>query len=105
MKQSRKPKRGYYMLGSLGDVKDHVGKSRFMSVGEMNDQKDKPRQITTIKTGGMTMLKFTLSKDAAQIVLNALAKEPYVQVVDVINNIQQQAAAQLQQQKDEASAE
>lgn len=37
---------------------------------------------------------FKLSEQEAQIVLNALIKEPYGSVVDVVNNIQHQAIEQ-----------
>ena len=37
---------------------------------------------------------FKLTEQEAQIVLNALTKEPYGLVVDVVNNIQQQAGKQ-----------
>lgn len=37
---------------------------------------------------------FKFTQQDAQKVLNALIKEPYVEVVDVINNIQQQAVEQ-----------
>jgi len=40
-------------------------------------------------------LTFTLSVDEANVVLNALASQPYSQVVKLISNIQQQAEAQL----------
>lgn len=45
------------------------------------------------------MLKFELSEEEAQLVLNALAKEPYGLVVEVINNIQSQAAEQMKQEE------
>jgi hypothetical protein len=37
-----------------------------------------------------------LNEHEAQVVLNALIKEPYGEVVDVINKIQQQAVEQRQ---------
>lgn len=42
-------------------------------------------------------MEFTLklTQEEAQIVLNALVKEPYLNVVDVINKIQQQASEQV----------
>jgi hypothetical protein len=39
-----------------------------------------------------------LSEQEAQKVLDALVKEPYAEVVDVINNIQQQAVEQRQKE-------
>lgn len=46
-------------------------------------------------------LEFTLklNEQEAQQVLNALIKEPYGEVVDVINNIQKQAVEQRQNQE------
>ncbi len=41
-----------------------------------------------------------LSEEEAQIVLNALVKEPYREVVEVINNIQQQAVEQRENSTD-----
>ena len=41
-----------------------------------------------------------LSEQEAQQVLNALIKEPYFEVVDVINKIQQQASEQMESQID-----
>ena len=38
---------------------------------------------------------FVLSEKEAQIVLNALGKEPYIQVAETINNFQTQAQAQM----------
>lgn len=43
-------------------------------------------------------LTFKLTEQEAQIVLDALVKEPYVTVVDVINKIQQQANEQMKQE-------
>jgi hypothetical protein len=43
-------------------------------------------------------LTFKLSEQEAQVVLNALVKEPYITVVDVINKIQQQANEQIKQE-------
>lgn len=37
---------------------------------------------------------FKLTEDQAQKMLNALVKEPYGEVVEVINSIQQQASEQ-----------
>lgn len=39
---------------------------------------------------------FKLTEQEAQKVLNALVQEPYIEVVDVINKIQQQAVEQRQ---------
>jgi len=41
------------------------------------------------------ILKFELTKEQAQIVLNALLKEPYGLVVETINVIQKQASEQM----------
>lgn len=41
-------------------------------------------------------LKFEFTEQEAQIILNALVKEPYGQVVEVINSLQKQAAEQMQ---------
>lgn len=40
---------------------------------------------------------FKLSEQDAQTVLNALTKEPYIVVVDVVNKLQQQANEQMQE--------
>lgn len=40
-----------------------------------------------------------LTEQEAQKVLNALIKEPYVEVVDVINNIQLQASDQMNKEE------
>lgn len=42
---------------------------------------------------------FKLTEQEAQIMLNALTKEPYQQVVNVINKIQNQAIEQRNQMK------
>lgn len=42
-------------------------------------------------------LTIKLTEQEAQTVLNALVKEPYLSVVDVINKIQQQASEQMNQ--------
>lgn len=44
-------------------------------------------------------LTFKLSEQEAQVVLNALIKEPYLSVVDVINKIQSQASEQLKKEE------
>ena len=41
------------------------------------------------------MLQLNLTEEQAQKVLNALVKEPYIDVVDTINAIQQQASEQI----------
>lgn len=41
------------------------------------------------------VLKFELEEQEAQKILNILAKEPYVDVVDIINKIQSQASEQM----------
>lgn len=41
-------------------------------------------------------LTFKVSEQEAQIILNALIKEPYLNVVDVVNKIQKQAIEQMQ---------
>lgn len=43
-------------------------------------------------------LTLKLTEQEAQIVLNALVKEPYLSVVDVINKIQLQANEQMKQE-------
>jgi hypothetical protein len=45
------------------------------------------------------MLKFELTEQEAQLVLNALIKEPYMQVVEVIDKIQLQASEQMKQEE------
>lgn len=45
-------------------------------------------------------LSLKLTEQEAQVVLNALVKEPYLSVVDVINKIQQQASEQMKKQED-----
>lgn len=40
-------------------------------------------------------LVFKLSRQEAQIVLDALTKEPYIAVVDLINKVQEQASEQM----------
>lgn len=42
-------------------------------------------------------LTFKLTEQEAQKVLNALVKEPYIDVVNVINKIQGQASEQMDQ--------
>lgn len=44
-------------------------------------------------------LTLKLTQDEAQIVLNAIAKEPYADVVNVINKIQKQAGEQIQKEE------
>lgn len=46
----------------------------------------------------MMELTFKLTQEDAQKVLNALVKESYINVVDVINKIQQQASEQIKQE-------
>lgn len=46
-------------------------------------------------------LTLKLSQVEAQNILNVLAKEPYIQVVDLINKIQEQASEQMQKGKTE----
>ena len=41
--------------------------------------------------------RFKLSEHEAQIMLNALAKEPYGLVIEVINKIQKQASEQMKE--------
>lgn len=52
------------------------------------------------------MLEFKLTEEQAQKVLNALVKEPYIEVVDTIDSIQKQANEQMQesQSKQEQTA-
>lgn len=42
---------------------------------------------------------FNLNEQEAQKVLDALIKQPYIEVVDVINKIQQQAIEQRKEQE------
>lgn len=44
-------------------------------------------------------LTLKLTEQEAQIVLNALVKEPYSVVVDVVNKIQLQATEQMKQEE------
>ena len=46
------------------------------------------------------MINLELTQDEAQMILNALAKEPYIEVVDIINKIQLQASGQMKSQID-----
>lgn len=43
------------------------------------------------------MITLELTEGEAQIILNALVKEPYINVVDLINKIQNQASEQMQE--------
>ena len=43
------------------------------------------------------MITLELTEGEAQIILNALVKEPYINVVDLINKIQNQASEQIQE--------
>ena len=45
-------------------------------------------------------LNFKLTEKEAEIVINALAKEPFIKVVDVINKVQVQAKEQLESIKE-----
>ena len=42
------------------------------------------------------MITLELTKDEAQIVLNALVKEPYLQVYELIEKIQKQSSEQME---------
>ena len=42
------------------------------------------------------MITLELTKEEAQIVLNALVKEPYLQVYELIDNIQNQSSEQME---------
>lgn len=42
-------------------------------------------------------LNFKFTQQEAQLILNALTKESYITVVDVINKLQAQASEQMQQ--------
>lgn len=44
-------------------------------------------------------LTFKLTEQEAQKVLNALAKESYIEVVDVVNKIQLQASEQMNEEE------
>lgn len=43
------------------------------------------------------MITLELTQSEAQMILNALVKEPYINVVDLINKIQNQASEQMQE--------
>ena len=43
-------------------------------------------------------LTFNLTEQEAQIVLNAIAKEPLGQVIELFNKIQEQASEQMQRE-------
>ena len=43
-------------------------------------------------------INLTLTREEAQHILNLLVKQPYVEVVDVIDKIQAQAHEQMQQE-------
>lgn len=45
------------------------------------------------------MITLELSKDEAQMILNALVKEPYLQVYELIDNIQKQSSEQLEKEQ------
>lgn len=49
----------------------------------------------------MKEFTFKLSESEAQLILNVLSKEPYIEVVDVINSIQIQANKQLQEKQED----
>jgi hypothetical protein len=44
-------------------------------------------------------LSFKLTQQEAQTVVNALVKEPFIQVADVINKIQSQATEQMKKEE------
>lgn len=44
------------------------------------------------------MINLELTQDEAQIILNALIKEPYNVVFELINNIQEQASEQMKKE-------
>lgn len=44
-------------------------------------------------------LTFKLTEQEAQVVLNAIAKEPLGEVIEVFNKIQMQASEQMQQEE------
>lgn len=44
------------------------------------------------------MITLELTKDEAQMILNALVKEPYLQVYELIENIQKQSSEQLEKE-------
>lgn len=46
-------------------------------------------------------MKFELTTEQINQILNALAQQPYIQVHELINTIQQQGQSQLQQQHNE----
>lgn len=45
------------------------------------------------------VLKLEITQQEAQIILNALIKQPYIEVAEVIAHIQQQASDQMQGEK------
>lgn len=45
-------------------------------------------------------LTLKLTEQEAQTVLNALVKEPYLSVVEVVNKIQQQASEQMNKREE-----
>lgn len=47
------------------------------------------------------MITLKLTVDEAQMILNALAKEPYLQVYELIDNIQNQSSEQLEKEQQE----
>ncbi|MEC0275467.1 hypothetical protein [Peribacillus frigoritolerans] len=57
------------------------------------------KYINPYEKGIKMELTFKLSKQEAQTVLNSLSKEPYIEVVSVINNIQLQANEQMNQEE------
>lgn len=44
-------------------------------------------------------MKFEFTEQEAQKILSALIKEPYIEVADVINKMQAQAAEQMQEKE------
>ena len=46
-------------------------------------------------------LTFQLTEQEAQQILDALVKQPYIEVVDVINKVQQQASQQMKKESKE----
>lgn len=45
------------------------------------------------------MITLELTKEEAQIILNTLVKEPYLQVYELIDNIQNQSSEQLEKEQ------
>lgn len=49
----------------------------------------------------MIMLKFEFTEQEAQAILNALVKEPYMQVVELVAKLRKQAEEQMMPKQEE----